>query len=661
MSLLLGGLEVLWVRKIGKIGTVRGTRGRERKMEGKMDLLDELNGSEMRLEGEMGGEGGGLGLESATGLGGAGAQNLDEKKEDSEERDGVKDQVLGRGEDEDAMGDAEKHGTDENGDGGDGDSEEENAQFDAVKDRSDVQREENELPVLRDTGDVYAEQDCSTEKKVLRSEIPDSEADTDEAISPVKATVESRIQVPKMDERDDGQDVTSMDDTPEAPDVVQNVENEATASVEVERSPAPSNKQTTQESETEALPINPMHQDSSAVSFVDDEAMIILPRFTTSDLQPTHTPTQTQTQEEEVVNSHFADAVAVMSDIGGGTQDVMSSMEEAVLQGGDIDMDLSGKGGHEVPPTGEIEVVHEAATTAEAVAEDGHILSQPREDIPSETTADVVVEPISSQTALEKSSVSEPHLAAQKEGSVPDSAKDEDVMMSDDLPEIQQIAAIEGPIHPEREAGLAEDEESRVKAQDLSTSKTNTTRSIPDSDDDEEEFPDAHPISKSEEKVGSTSGAPVISPSTTNELAAETRVPERSSSLEVSDVSKPNLPPKTPKTSFKAPNSSPTTSPKSTEPTASTSKPGGTILSPNKNGDKKKKTSSKTLPASGGSQNKDVLMAELKAIKIVSYGLSDDGSGTDKLQASIQARNASLEAEIKKKRARLEEVSKELK
>lgn len=598
-------------------------------MERKMDL-DELNGSEMALGEERGGEGGGLGRGSGLGLGGAlsvgggeiGSLTVDEKL-------GQEDAGQGSHQGEESLEGGEGSGG-ETGHGGERGSEEENPPSNAAKDRSDVEPEENELPVLRDMGDVNAEQDCLTEKKVLRSEIPDSEADTDEAISPVKGTVESRILVPKMDERDDGQEVKPMDYTSEDKDDDQNTETEPAASVEVERSPAPSNKQTTQESETEALPVNAIHQDSSAVSFVDDEAMIILPRFTTSDLQPTHTPTQTQTQEEEVVNSHFADAVAVMSDIGNETQDVMSSMEEAVLQGGDIDMDLSGEEGLKMPPTGEMEVVSEDMMKGESLAEAEKSISlQPQKDIPFETPAGVLVEPISSQTALEESSISNRHLATEEEGDGLDSTKDEDVMMSDDLPEIQQTAAKEGPIDPEREAGLAEDEESRAKAQVLSTSKTNTTRSIPDSDDDEEELPDADPIPKSEEKVGTKSRASVVSPSTTNELAVEAQRSECSSSLETTDVSKPNLPPKTPKKSFKAPTLSTTINPKSTEPTASTSKPGGTILSPSKNGDKKEKTSSKTLPASGGSQNKDVLIAELKAIKIVSCGLSDDGCGTD--------------------------------
>jgi len=615
-----------------------GVRGRERKM-----ILDELSSAEMTPVEEIGGEGRDLGLGSAIGLrgavsiggggGGIGSLDVDELVvREGERRGEVEDQGIRQGEDEDVMGDGEKHGTGENGDGGDGGSEEEIALSDAVKDRSDLEREENELPVLRDTGDVDAEQDCLAEKKLLRSEIPDSEADTDEAISPVKGTVESKIQHPEMDEGDDGQDIPSMGDTPEDLDGEQNVETAATtSSLKVEHSTVASNDETTQRPETEALPAHSVHQDSSAVSFVDDEALIILPHFTTSDLQPTHTPTKTRTQEEEIVNLHFADAVAVMSDVGGGTQDVMSSLEEATLQGGEIDMELSGKEGCEVPPTGEIEIVHEAVTMAEAVTEDGFLVSQPREVIPSET-ANVHVEPISLpiQTVLEDSRVSEPHLAAQKEGNFPDSTKDEDVMMSDDLSEIQQSAAKE-PIDPAREAGLAGVEETRIIAPIVSASTTTTARSIPDSDDDEEELPDADPISKSEENVGSKLRAPVVSTPTTNELAVEAQIFEPSSSLETTHISKPHLPPKTLMTSFKAPILSTAISPTFTESTTSASKPRDTISRPSKGGDGKEKTTSKTFPASETSQNKDVLMAELKAIKIVSCGLSDDGCDIERI------------------------------
>lgn len=75
-----------------------------------------------------------------------------------------------------------------------------------------------------------------------------------------------------------------------------------------------------------------------------------------------------------------------------------------------------------------------------------------------------------------------------------------------------------------------------------------------------------------------------------------------------------------------------------------------------------KRAASNSFSAPEGSQSKDVLMAELKAMKIVSCAcvLKNDFVSDQSIQASITSRNAALEAEIAGKRAKLEEVSKDL-
>lgn len=74
------------------------------------------------------------------------------------------------------------------------------------------------------------------------------------------------------------------------------------------------------------------------------------------------------------------------------------------------------------------------------------------------------------------------------------------------------------------------------------------------------------------------------------------------------------------------------------------------------------RVASNSFSAPEGSQSKDFLMAELKAMKIVSYtcAITTDVVSDRSKQASIIARNAALEAEIADKRAKLEEFTKDL-
>ncbi|PVH73534.1 hypothetical protein DL98DRAFT_538253 [Cadophora sp. DSE1049] len=627
-------------------------------MEMKMKI-DELSSPSMTPEGEMGGEGLGMRSAAEVGDGEIGLRDADvESREMSEGRGEGQGESHGQSHEQNSStGDSEGkvmalggNGTEGTGDGG---AREADGQPEAVDDQDGVESEESELPVLRDSDDVNAEEESLDEKKVLRSEIPDSEADTEDADSPVKGTVDSKVEISETDEQDVGEGVDMLGGTQAKSEESQNVETETMApALVVESLPSSSNDHTAQHSTNETLPTSLAHQDSSAVSFVDDEAMIILPHLTTSNLQPTHKPTQTQTQtqEGEVVNSHLADAVAVMSDIGGGTQDVISSVERAGGDGGGAAMNSSGEVGSEVLPAGEMEVVSEVVEMDEVGFKDVELLgSQPHEDIPSEKAADVLVKPDSSseQPPVQNASAGDPPLTTRKEENASEAPQDEDVMMSDSSPPSQQIEVKEDPIPPTEKA--PEDINMQSHGPDVTATTTTTARSIPDSDDEDEELPDADPISKSEEEVTTKSAASNVAQSAiTKPVEPKERdslITDHSSSPEPATTFKPQPPPKTPNTAFKAPTLSTPPKSQSTETTSSPSKPKVTTSTPRKETKEKEKTPTKSFTVSEGSQNMDVLMAELKTIKI----------------ASIQARNASLEAEIKKKKARLEEVSKELK
>lgn len=514
------------------------------------------------------------------------------------------------------------------------------------------ENEESELPVLRGTGEVIDGEESSDERKILRSEIPDSEADTEEAVSPAKGTVEIKIRAPETHEQDAGQEAGSINGS-QADDGDQDVETEATApSTEVEHSPVPSNDQTSQHPEKQAFAVNQVHRDSSAVSFVDYESRIILPRLTTSDLQPTHTQTQTQTQtqEEEVVNSHFADAVAVMSDVGGWTQDVMSSAEESVSKGKGVAMVVSGEVGPETLPTGEREAISKVVMVDEVRSRQTAIPDSERHGTrSSEEDTDAADELASSSQhhAIQDIGGAEQAQAVQHEGNVLNALEGKDTVMSDESQD-RQVEATEDFVSPAKE-DTPEDIEMQSHTPNVTATITTKTRSIPDSDDDDE-LPDAEPASKeAEDQVKLQAAASKVSvTSTIKPVESKKRSSHgtsHSSSPKTATTAKIHLPPKTPDTSFKSPTIPTTTSPQPTELLSSPAKPEVTTSTPKKEMIEEEKTPMKSFTASDGSQNKDVLMAELKAIKI----------------ASIQARNASLEAEIKKKKARLEEVSKDLK
>ncbi|KAH9206956.1 Swi5-domain-containing protein [Leptodontidium sp. 2 PMI_412] len=274
---------------------------------------------------------------------------------------------------------------------------------------------------------------------------------------------------------------------------------------------------------------------------------------------------------------------------------------------------------------------------------DGGLDLQLPVSVHSDKVGEVTVEHVSlKQHTVQDASGTGVSPADQEDGTVSTPPEDEDTVMSDETFQHRETEAKDGRVSPVQKAATA-GVEIQAGASDPKTTASMTARSIPDSEDDEE-LPDSEPIVKEVEDSQAT--LPMISQSASIELAESNErdvdATEAASSKKSTSTFKP--PPKTPKTSFKAPSLSTTTESQYTEPTSSPLKPEVTTSTPSKENKEEDKTPPKSFTATDVSQNKDILMAELKAIKI----------------ASIQARNASLEVEIKKKKARLEEVTKEL-
>ncbi|CZT49731.1 uncharacterized protein RSE6_10615 [Rhynchosporium secalis] len=442
--------------------------------------------------------------------------------------------------------------------------------------------EETDLPVLK------AEDAASgvNVEKSIRTEIPDSEADTEEAISPMRGpagAVENRASDENMDVAEqDGEkkglpasmaSAGGMEDEALKDGNQEELEDEKTGERQT-----PGLQPVTGDEISPHVENDPANRSSNLSSNVDIDSMIIFPELTTSDLQPTHTQvltqTQTQTQiQEEVIDSHFADALAVMSNVGNGTQDIMSSIE-AGIQGANNDMNSSGDIG---------------SRQASQIAN----VADQKDDI---TTGDEVLD------------------STPGEG-----------LSSDKIMDLNDVAAVSPDV----------------------------ALLVPESDEDEE-IPDTGPPSKetkderiSHSMIPTDSQSTPFAPNTGNEN--DTTAANTSSPAETKQVSKIQPLQETPNISFNIPPHSKT--PESESPSKQTTslplKSEATAPTPAKPKSEKSKSpmAMKSFKASDVSQNKDVLMAELKAIKI----------------ASIQARNASLEEEIRKKKAKLDEVTRELK
>ncbi|KAK0124628.1 hypothetical protein ONS95_009575 [Cadophora gregata] len=517
----------------------------------------------------------------------------------------------------------------------------------ASKDPEIEKNEKIELPVLKNTGKVYDEEESRHQKKVLRSEIPDSEADTEEALSPVKGSVDNKLRESEADEKDLSKNADLTGGVLAGHSQERSVGTDNTPqSLEVDNIPSQSNEQIIPETGT--LRTNPVHQDSSGVSFVDDETMIIFPKLTTSDLQPTHTPTQTQTQpqEEEVINSHFADAVAVMSDVGGGTQDTTSSLGEEPGKGTEVVTDLPGEVRDETQ-AGDMGLVGEVVALHEATAMDVELLgSQPSEDSPSEKAVQVPVRPASSseQYTVQDTGSADQLPDAQKERDSSVVREDEDIVMSEHSLPDQQTETRDDVIQQAKE-DEAKDIGTQSTASGAIATTTIRSRSIPDSDDDDEDLTVADSVLKAKDQAKSHSEASSVIQAPTESNKAGEKVTNHPSPPQTMTY-KSSRPRKTPRSPFKAPAMSTATKSQSTEPTSSPLKREGTLSIPitKAKDTEREKAPPESSTVSDAAQSKDVLMAELKAMKI----------------ASIQARNAWLEAEIKKKKARLEEVTKEL-
>lgn len=585
---------------------------------------------------------------------------------------GLQEQDLGRGEDrgrEDQSGLVKGDGSvfGEVGDGrsGDGGLEE-----------LGLEGGENDLPVLRDGS---RDEDGVKGKKAPRTEIPDSEADIEEAVSPVQSDVGGAMAQVSGDA--DGQDAdedglmagargdedhdverdgaggglevdssTALvnevispsfenevlpanaldDDVPTATLNDESTHHEQKAEAKaspanpvLDDSPHPSsNDETSQRLDNAIVSTNAAHQDSDPVSFVDDDSMTVFPQITTLDFQPAHTQaqtqTQTQTQEEDFVGSHFADAIAVMSDAGGGTRDPMSSNDDAGVKNGDISLQSSRELGGGTQPLAESNDVSEQVKLDRDMAKvDGGLDLQLPVSVHSDKAGEVTVEHVSlKQHTVQDASGTGVSPADQEDGTVSTPPEDEDTVMSDETFQHRETEAKDGKVSPVQKAATA-GVEIQAGASDPKTTASMTARSIPDSEDDEE-LPDSEPIVKEVEDSQAT--LPMISQSASIELAESNErdvdATEAASSKKSTSTFKP--PPKTPKTSFKAPSLSTTTESQYTEPTSSPLKPEVTTSTPSKENKEEDKTPPKSFTATDVSQNKDILMAELKAIKIVS-------------------------------------------
>ncbi|KAL2074909.1 hypothetical protein VTL71DRAFT_8689 [Oculimacula yallundae] len=546
-----------------------------------------------------------------------------------------------------------------------------------VKDAMTAESGELALPVLTDREDAGSD---VKGKKVIRTEIPDSEADTEEAFSPVKGVVVGMAANLNSDaqiaEKEDAPSSSAQGDENAllrdgSPDEAQthgslpmvNGENAThlgnddlpTNPVHDDSSSALSKEQIPQHPENRSFSMNAAHLDSDEVSFViDDDNLIVFPEITTSDLQPAHTqvPTQTQTQEE-IVDSHFADAVAVMSDVGGGTQGLMSSFE-AVVKGEDAVMEAPDRA------RGISQGFVRNENASQATEEDEGSATRDKSATPlsldeahSNTHLDAV-EPSSStdQSSARIADTIEGTVGNEEDVDTIEVPEEEDTEMTDDPPQLESIEAANDKLSLVTEY-IAKDVDMNSNEPGHDENLVTNARSIPDSDEDED-IPDAEPVSKETTGIDKHDSSRSFPQSAT--IGGVVNGDNKSKAINSESASKSEIPktemsPKTPSTSFKGLLQTTTTENESQikEVTSSPLKPEVATLPPrdatSKQETEKEKSSGRSFTASDGAQNKDVLMAELKAIKI----------------ASIQARNASLVAEIQKKRERLKEVTKELK
>lgn len=448
----------------------------------------------------------------------------------------------------------------------------------------DMVTPELELPVLRDRGngegghgggDENEEGNGEREgKNVIRSEIPDSEADTEDAVSPVKSVGVEAKRAMGVDS-DGGQSPRGADGLQRGEREVQLGRNEDILDRAQPNSLVTEgdneNPERIQSTEPYATAKETIEGDGAPVPFIDNDSMIVLPEFTTSDLQP-------MTQEQTVLgDSNFKDAVAVMSDVGGCTQDVV--FEDGVGDGGKV-----------------------LEETLEEEKNDVQLVDVPASS-PEETGA-------GAGSRMESGSAAK----ALEDGM--------DVVMSDEsVLDQEKTENSEDKSSPESKNEACDVEMQQAPVSDVPSTTSTAARSIPDSDDDEE-LPDVPSPQKGtqEQVIASTIAANATVPSTVENAVANKRE-SQATQVSSSPPKQTNIPPKsstsptkTPNISFKAPTISKSTN---SQPSESTSSPPKSEV-PRSGADKlEEKSPTGSFKSPDGPQNKDILMAELKAMKIV--------------------------------------------
>ncbi|KAI6715973.1 hypothetical protein JHW43_001470 [Diplocarpon mali] len=545
---------------------------------------------------------------------------------------------------------------------------------------------EPRLPVLDDGGEPGR---GNHDRGLANMEIPDSEADTEEAVSPVKSDVvglgaggEDQDQDSRMEEQSGGR--VAVDGDPKVQD-----EDSAGGGVEAEeaRSTKPELESTTKASGATQDPIpeaahdevvvrqskesamedtaaaNAVIRDSVTLPFIDDGSIAIFSAFATSNLQLQTQATQA-TEQDGIVDSHFADAVAVMSDIGAGssTQGIASSTEIDVgdqtatkqIPAEDV-VQLA-----EIPATSEessacmVDAVHDleipASSAEESVADerDGSVVEtcldaehvviseegvtnkEKVECSSSESrdqSGDIEMLPLTLQGTLFAASEQDPHGQTSSEN-VQEPAHFEVFPRSLLNPTPTASKPNDSPEVPcsDNEADATTDVEMIVESVlDIPSPASTACRSIPDSDGEGDRFSD---IASSQKETTSSSNPPTVNFSTLE--AAPTRKHDSPLSQTISSLSKSKLSPMQPPPT-RSPNTHSKTPSLSASPHTSPPVPKATLPNP-------------SSPNPQSKSSKDILITELKAIKT----------------ASILARNASLAAEIATKRAAVLEVTAQL-